>query len=203
MDFVSYLLFENPTTLWVILALAWLVTLILRRQTQSLRLGALLWVLPLIIVLLGILAHAVETEHESLLRTLRMMEQAADRGDQTAFMERVSDDYRTGTFGKEALARAVRIGLAHFRATASTPATQISALPDGTRVSRVTQEYTFRPAPGSQFPLPPQWQKVTWEGTFRKETDGQWRLTSAAATRPEPITAEDAAARLLSNPLVR
>jgi hypothetical protein len=64
----------------------------------------------------------------------------------------------------------------------------------------VTQAYVFRAAPGKQFLLPPGQERITWEGTFGPDEDGEWRLRSAIGIRPRRITAEEAAARLPQGP---
>jgi hypothetical protein len=204
MDLINYLLFEDPTALWVVLGVAWLVVLILWRRNHSPGLVRPLVVLPL--AALGFLALdlLVETDHEAVLRSLDTMAKAADRGDATAFLERVSPDYRTGSSDKAAFGRAVEIGLGQYRAVADKPATRLETRADGKRVFVVTQDYEFRPAPEGKMPLSPQWRSVTWEGTFAKDKDGQWRLISATAVKPERITAEQAAAQLIGRlPMIR
>ena len=204
MDLINYLLFEDPTALWVVLGVAWVVVLVLWRRSHSPGLVRPLVVLPLAAVGFLVLDLLVETDHEAVLRSLGVMAKAADGGDAAAFMERVSPDYRTDTFDKAALGQAVQVGLSQFRAAAGEPAARHERRPDGSRVYVVTQEYVFRPAPGGKVPLLPQWRNITWEGTFAKDKDGQWRLTSATAVRPERITAEQAASQLIGHvPMIR
>ena len=197
MDLIKYLLFEDPTALWVVLGVAWLVVLVLWRRSASPGLIRPLVVLPLAAVGFLALALLVETDHEAVLRSLDMMAQAADRGDAAAFLERVSPDYRTGSADKAAFSRAVEIGFGQYRAVAGKPVALLKTLEDGMRVFDVAQDYEFRPAPNGKMPLPPQWRNVAWEGAFAKDKDGQWRLISATAVKPERITAEEAAAQFM------
>jgi hypothetical protein len=195
MDTVSFLVFEDPLTLWVILGLAEVVALVIWRRTRSRRAATVLVALPAAAVLLGLLALVVETDREAVLRSIGVMDRAVAAGDADAFLSRVSADYRTSDGGKDALAAAVRLGLARVRATPSAPVLAPERTPQGERRFRVTQDYRFEPAPGSQTPILPAWQRVTWEGEFQRDPDGEWRLVAATAVRPERFTAEEAAAR--------
>jgi len=209
MDLLRHLVFENPLTLWMTLGLACLVAALIWSRTGSRRalwtLGALLAAM----VAVGIAAWAVETDRERVERTLRIMAKAADTGDAEALIERISPEYRNGPFRQEDLAKAVRAGLRAVRATAATPIIRMEegrASPRRSEASpwrsraTVTQAYVFRAAPGKQFLLPPGQERITWEGTFGPDEDGEWRLRSAIGIRPRRITAEEAAARLPQGP---
>jgi len=199
MDTLTYLFFEDPTTLWILLGLAELIALILWAQTHSRRAVTALILFPVVAVLLGLLDFAVETDREAVLRSIATMDRAAAAGDAEAVIERISPDYRTDRFNKDALAAAVRAGLSQVRVEPSVPTLRKESAPAGTTVFRVTETYRFQPAPGSRMDVSPEWENVTWEATFKKDKDGQWRLASAMAIRPVQMTAEEAASKVLSH----
>jgi len=190
MDLLRYLLFENPLTLWILLGIAAVVAGLVWMRTGSPRAARAALGCLVAAVLIGVLAWAVETDRERLVRTLDTMAKAVDRGDAEALIERISPEYRNGTFDKAALASAVRLGLRQVRATADSP-----VIRQRDREACVTQAYTFRPAPGAR-PVPAESERVTWEGAFAPDPDGEWRLRSAAATQPIHMTPEEAARRL-------
>jgi hypothetical protein len=187
MDLIRYLLFENPLTLLVALGMAALTAGIawVRGGSRRARTAAIACLAAG--AGLTILAWAVETDRERLTRTLRTMAMAADTGNADAFIERVSADYRNGPPDKAVLAAVVRLGLQQLRATADTP---IIDLRQGE--ATVVQVYQFRPAPGSRMILSTGYDRVTWEGVFAPDSDGQWRLRCAVATQPRRITPEEA-----------
>jgi len=190
MDLARYLLLENPLTLWILLGIAAVVAGLAWMRTGSRRAARAALGCLAAGVLVGVLAWAVETDRERLLRTLDTMAKAVDRGDAEALIECISPEYRSGPSDKAALAAIVRLGLQRVRATAETP-----VIRQRDREACVTQAYTFRPAPGAR-PVPAEFERVTWEGAFAPDPDGEWRLRAVAATQPLHMTPEEAARHL-------
>jgi len=188
MDLVRYLFLENPLTLGILLALGTVAAGAIWSRTRSRRTLAAMVAMPLAAGLLVLLAHLVETDRERLLAALDALARAVDTGDAEAFLAHVSADYTSGPYGKDSLAAAARVGLAHVRATAETPLVHQT---DGE--ATVNQTYRFRPAPAARFTLPQGRECVRWEGRFVREADGQWRLKSAVAVSPMRMTPEEAA----------
>jgi len=215
MDILKHLFLEDPLSLWIGLALAEIVTLIVWRQSRSRRAAIGLAAFPAAAFAVGLVAWAVETDYERLVRTLEVMARAADTGDAEAIIERISPEYQpaspAGSTGREArgfdgprglatwrprgvngrarredLAAAVRLGLRNVRATADTPTIQWE---DGRAVVR--QTYLFRPSPESRFAANQAFRDVVWEGVFQPDADREWRLRSAVATRPVRVTPEE------------
>ena len=186
MDILKHLFLENPLSLWIGLALAEIVTLLVWWQSRSRRAAIGLAAFPAAALAVGLLAWAVQTDYERLLRTLEVMGRAADTGDAEALIERVSPDYQNGRARREDLAAAVRLGLRHVRATAATPTIQWE---DGRAVVR--QTYLFRPAPGRATIGGQEALQVLWEGVFAPDADREWRLRSAVAIRPVRVTPEE------------
>jgi hypothetical protein len=187
MDLARYLVLENPLTLWILLGIAATVAGLVWMRTGSRRAAVVGLVCLADAALVGILAWAVETDRERLLHTLDTMAAAVDRGDAEAVIERISPEYRSGPSDKAALAAVVRLGLQRVRATAQTP-----VIRQRDREAGVTQVYTFRAGPGGH-PLATDYDRITWEGTFAPDPDGEWRLRAVAATQPRRITPEEAA----------
>jgi len=186
MDILRHLFLEDPLSLWIGLALAELVTFLVWWQSRSRRSAIGLAALPAAAIAVGLLAWAVETDFERLMRTLDVMASAVDSGDAEAFIERISPDYQNGRARREDLAAVVRLSLRHVRAKAATPTILWE---DGRAVVR--QTYLFRPAPGSRFDAGQPFRDVEWEGVFLPDADGEWRLRSAVATRPVRVTPEE------------
>ena len=189
MDILRHLLFENPLTLWIVLGLAAFGAGFYWSRTGSRRAAGIAAACLGAAVLVGLAAWLVETDRERLERTLDKMGDAAAAGDAEAFIERISREYVPP--GKDALAGVVRRGLALVRVSAETPVIQMTG-----GEATVTQVYRFRPAPGSRVPIGQPFDCVTWEGTFAPDADGEWRLRSAVAVRPERLTPQDAATYL-------
>jgi hypothetical protein len=187
MELLRHLLFENPWTLWILLGLAALAAGVIWGRTGSRRAARAACAFVAAGVLVGVLDWAVETERERLMRTLDTLDHAASTGNADLFMERVSAEYRSGSFSKERLAAAVRHGLKEVRASAESP-----VIEQGENEATVTQACRLSPAPGAQFAIPPQFQRITWEGRFAREADGEWRLRSAVAVSPQRMTPEEA-----------
>ena len=187
MALLRYLVFENSTTLWVVLVIAAVICGTIWRRTGApgARVAAIACVT--VGVVIGILAWLVETDHERLARTIRTMSSAVATGRADVFIERISPEYRGGPLGKETMAEVVRLGLKQVRADAADP-----GIAWGQRDAVVTQVYRFYPAPGSQMALPPGAERVVWEGTFAPDADGEWRLRSAMATQPRRVAPEEA-----------
>jgi len=197
MNTVSFLLFENPITLWVVLGVIEIAALAVWQRTRSRRAVKVLVAMPAIAVAVGILSAAVATDYESVLRTIGAMDRAVVTGNADAFLAEVSSDYGSGAGDKAALAAAVRLGLASVRAAPSAAVLRRETTPEGEPRFRATQDYRLRPAPGSEMPIPPEWQCVTWEGEFRRDADGRWRLIAAVSVHPERLRAEEAVTRAL------
>jgi len=187
MDLVRYLLFENPLTLWILLGTATVVAALVWVRAGSSRAGIVARACAGAAVAVAVLAWAVETDRERLVRTLDTMASGVDRGNAEALIERISPAYRSGPSDKAALAAVVRVGLRQVRATAETP---VIVLRD--REATVTQVYCFRAAPGGRA-MPTGYDRVTWEGVFAPDADGEWRLRTVTATQPRRITPEEAA----------
>jgi hypothetical protein len=187
MDILKHLFLENPLSLWIGLALAEIVTLTVWWQSRSRRSAIGLAAFPAAALAVGLVAWAVQTDYERLVRTLEVMARAADTGDAEALIERISPEYQNGRARREDLAAVVRLGLRHVRATATT--TPTIQWEDGRAVVR--QTYLFRPAPGSRFDAGQPFRDVVWEGVFQPDADREWRLRSAVAIRPVRVTPEE------------
>ncbi|MBL7139293.1 MAG: hypothetical protein ISS74_00125 [Planctomycetes bacterium] len=191
MDLLRHLVFENPTTLLVALAIATVVcgTIWRRRGASGCRLAAVVCVAAGLLV--GVLAYTVETDRERLVRTLDVMDRAVDAGRAEAFIACISPAYKSDSLDKDGLANLVRRGLEYVRASAEAPQLAI-----GDTDAVVTQTYRFRPAPGTPLTIEKQYERITWEGVFGPDADGKWRLRSARATHPREMLPQEAA-RLL------
>ena len=193
MDMLRHVLLENPLTLLIVLGVAEILALVAWRRTRSRRATAAAIALPAAALLVGLLALAVETDYERLMRTVETMARAADSGDAEAFIERISPDYVNRGARREDLAAVVRLGLACVRASADRPTLRWE---DGRAV--VQQTWDFRPAPGRPESRRAgiegqQRVRVLWEGVFAADGDGEWRLRSAMALKPKHLTPEEAA----------
>ena len=187
MHLLQYLVFENPLTLWLILGMAAVIAGVVWSRTGSRRAAIVASVCIVDALVLGLVAHLVETEHEKLLRTLEVMGRAVETGQADALIERISPAY-SAAGGKDALASVVQRGLTFVRATAATP--QIAERPGE---ATVTQTLRFSAAPGSRLPLPLDMQNVTWEGVFAPDPDGEWRLRASTVVQPQRMSVEQAA----------
>jgi len=192
MDILRHLLFENPLTPCIVLGLAALGAGFFWARTGSKRAQALALACCVAAGALIVVAWAVETDYERVGRTLKRMSDAGERGDAETFIAQISPEYEGGQKGKDSVAAVVRLGLAHVRVTAEEPVISIA---DGR--ATVTQAYHFSPAPKARLALPPQYERITWEGTLAPDPDGQWRLRSAIATKPERMSPQDAAKGLM------
>ena len=192
MDILRHLLFENPLTPCVVLGLIALGAGFFWSRTGSRRARTLALACCGAAAAVAIVAWAVETDYERVAKTLHRMSDAASRGDAETLIAQISSEYEGGPRGKEGLAAVVRLGLAHVRVTAEDP---VISIENGHATA--TQIYHFSPAPKSRIALPPQYEKITWEGAFAPDPDGQWRLRSAVATKPERMTPQDAARLLM------
>jgi hypothetical protein len=187
MGLLRHLVFENPTTLWVLMGIGAAISVAVWRKAGSERARAAAVAFIVGGVLVGVLAWAVETDHEHLVRTIDTMSAAAGTGRADVFVERISPLYASGTLGKDDLSRVVRLGLEQVRATAEMP-----TITEQDGQATVTQAYVFRAAPGSLMVVPPQYERVVWEGVFAPDPDGEWRLRSAVATSPRRMAPEQA-----------
>ena len=187
MDLARHLLFENPATLWVLLVIAAVVCGMIWRRTGSRGCRTVAGACVAAGVAIGILAWAVETDRERLLRTIKTMGDAVAAGHAETFIERISPQYRSGNLGKDALADVVRLGLEQVRAEAGGPSI---AFGQGDAV--VTQTYHFYPAPGAKASPEIPYERVVWEGVFGPDPDGEWRLRSATAVSPRRMRPEEA-----------
>jgi hypothetical protein len=191
MDLLRHLLFENPLTLCIVLGLAAVGAGFVWSRTGSRRARAVVAVSGGAAVLLILVSALVETDQERVEKSLGRMADAAASGNAEAFIEYISTDYEGGLAGKDSVAAVVRMGLAHLRASVEAPTIRM-----GDRRACVTQTYRFTPAPGSSVALPPTYDRITWEGALAPDSDGQWRVRSAMAVKPERMTPEEAAQRL-------
>jgi len=191
MDLLTHLVLENPTTLLVLLIITTIIMGMLWRRSGSsrCRFAAGACVAAGFLVLL--VAYLVETDRERLQRTLATMGEAADHGRAEVFIERLSPAFRTGSLDKAGMAGIVRRGLAVVRVKADRP---VIVMGDGR--ATVTQSYRFRSVPEAGAALPPAYQRIVWEGAFRREADGEWRLTAAKAVHPREMLPEEAARHL-------
>ncbi len=193
MDILRHLFLENPLGLWIVLGVAEVFVLVAWRRTRSRRATVAAIAFPAVALLVGLLAWAVETDYERLMRTLDVMARAADSGDAEAFIERISPDYENRGARREDLAAVVRLGLACVRASTDRPTLRWEQ-----NRAVVQQTWDFQPAPGR-----PESRRagiegqeavrVLWEGVFAPDGDGQWRLRSAVALKPKRLTPEEAA----------
>ncbi|MBM4017937.1 MAG: hypothetical protein FJ288_06345 [Planctomycetes bacterium] len=191
MDILRHLVLENPLTLCIVLGLIAVAAGLFWSRTGSPRSLAAVVASGGAAVLLVIISWAVETDQERVFRSLRRMTDAADDGNADAFIERISPEYGDSASARESVEAVVRLGLAHLRADTETPVVRM-----GEGQATVTQVYRLRPAPGSRVALPPPYQRVTWEGTFAPDGDGEWRLRTAVALKPERMTPEEASRQL-------
>jgi len=188
MGLLRYLVFENPTTLWILLIIVAVVCGTIWRRTGSTGCRAAAVACMAAGVVVGILAWAVETDQEKLKRTLQTMSDAMAAGRVETFIGCISPGYQSGSHGKAALAGVVRRGLEVIRADAEIP-----RIAFGDADAVVTQACRFYPAPGAKLMLPPEAHRVVWEGAFAPDPDGEWRLRSATVLSPRRMTPEQAA----------
>lgn len=188
MDLIHHLLFENPLALWILLGLGAVVAGIVWSRTGSRRAVAVAVTLAALAVVVGLVAWLVETDREKLIRTIDRMAAAADSGDAEAFIEYLSPDYGNGPRGKDTLAGIVRLGFKMVRVKAESPIIQMD-----NGEATVTQVYNFRAAPGTRATLTADRSVIKWQGTFRPDADGQWRLRSAMCISPVRMSPEEAA----------
>jgi hypothetical protein len=187
MDLATYLLFEDPLTLWIILGAIGILAGVAWSRTGSRRSLALAAGCVAAGVVIGILAQVVETGREKVEHTLTVMAAAARDGDAERLIDQISADYHSGTSTRESLAEAVRTGLALVRADAAPPSITME---DGE--ATVVQTYRFAAAPRSPLHLLPGSSEVTWKGTFAPDADGRWRLRSVTTLRPQQVSPEEA-----------
>jgi len=188
MELLRHFVLEDPTTLMVALIITTVILGMFWRRTGSIpcRWAAAACIGAAALVLLA--AYLVETDRESLERSLQIMGKAAGQGRAQVFIERISPDFKTGSLDKDGLAGIVRSGLERVRVTADRP---VIIMGDGR--ATVTQPYYFRAAPESGLGLPQAYRRIVWEGTFQIEADGEWRLTAAKATHPREMLPQEAA----------
>ena len=187
MDAIRYFVFENPTTLLVVLIIATILLGTVWRRTGKRGVRAAAFACLLAGALVALLAYLVETDRERLQRTLDTMARAADDGRPEIFIERISPEYRTDGQGKEGLADIVRHGLTHVRASAGMASVDMEE-----NTATVRQTYAFRSAPGKQVAVAEQFPKVEWQGTFGPDGDGEWRLRSARVLAPKSMLPQEA-----------
>jgi hypothetical protein len=187
-EWLHHIVFEDPMPLWVLYGIATAIFLAVWSRSRS-------WV-PLAFaggcvlagIAVGIVAHAVETDNERVLRSLSVMARAVETGDAESLAERISPQYRNDRFfGKPELVGIVMQALPKIRATANAPAVRLEG-----GEATVIQQYLLTAAPGQTLPLPKDPTPVTWEGTFAPDSDGEWRLRSVTATEPRHLTPEEA-----------
>ncbi len=179
-DALTWLILEDPRPLWVTLGLAEIVLLVAwqRRRSRGLLVAAV--AVPLAGLALGAADALVETDGEALRRSVRILKDAAERGQVVRFAERISDRYRAGKFGKDDLMLLADAGLPRVTLAFPTPGT--IRMEDG--AATVRQGALVRSKPGAEFQIPRIYQNVTWEGRFEPDPDGQWRLVSLMVVRP-------------------
>jgi len=187
MSLLRHLIFENPTTLLVVFGIAAVISVVAWQRNKSGRAGVAAVLFAAAAALVGILAWAVETDYEKVVRSVTTIGDAAEDGSADALIERISPKYQNGPYGKQELAGIVRQALGVIRAMPQSPVIQM-----GEGKAAVTQEYRIAPAPGMRMALDAARRDVTWEGKFAPDDDGEWRLRSAIATQPQRIRPEEA-----------
>jgi hypothetical protein len=187
MDILRHLFLEDPLPLWIMLGLGAIAAAIIWARTGSRRALAAAGAMIGAGVVLGLVAWLVETDEEKVARSVATMADAAAAGNAEIFIERISPAYRSGTFGKDELAGIVRNGLMVVRAQTEAPAVTVAG-----GEATVIQIYRLVPLPGSGLAIPPDWQRVTWEGRFAPDSDGEWRLRSAVSLSPKRMAPEEA-----------
>ena len=187
MSLLRHLIFENPTTLLVVFGIAAVIAVVAWQRNKSGRAGVAAVLFAVAAALVGILAWAVETDYEKVVRSVTTIGDAAEDGSADALIERISPKYQNGPYGKQELAGIVRQALGVIRAMPQSPVIQM-----GEGKAAVTQEYRIAPAPGMRMALDAARRDVTWEGKFAPDDDGEWRLRSAIATQPQRIRPEEA-----------
>jgi hypothetical protein len=187
MDILRHLVFEDPTTLLVVFGIAAIIAVVAWQRNKSGRAMIAAVLFAVAAALVGILAWAVETDYEKVMRSVTTIANAAEAGNADALIERISPKYQNGPHGKQELAGVARQALVVIRAMPQSPVIQM-----GEGEATVTQEYRLAPAPGTRMALDAARRDVTWEGKFAPDDDGEWRLRSAIATQPQRICPEDA-----------
>jgi hypothetical protein len=187
MSLLRHLIFENPTTLLVVFGIAAVIAVVAWQRNKSGRAGVAAVLFAVAAALVGILAWAVETDYEKVVRSVTTIGDAAEAGNADAIIERLSPKYQNSPYGKPELSAVARLALRYIRAMPQSPVIQM-----GEGEATVTEQYRLAPAPGMRMALDAARVDVTWEGKFAPDDDGEWRLRSAIATQPQRIRPEDA-----------
>jgi hypothetical protein len=187
MALLRHLLFENPATLLVVFGIAAIISVVAWQRNKSGRVGVAAALFAAAAGLVGLLAWAVETDYEKVVRSVTTIANAAEAGSADTLIERLSPKYQNGPYGKPELSAVARLALRYIRVMPQPPVIQM-----GEGEATVTQEYRLAPAPGTRMALDAARRDVTWEGKFAPDGDGEWRLRSAIATQPQRIRPEEA-----------
>ncbi len=177
MEIMKGLLLEDPRSLWIALGIAEIVVLVLWSRLRPRWSLYVLFALPAVAVLLGLLDLAVETDYEAVCRSVRMMGRAARNRNVDAFVERISPQYASGRYRKEDLAGLVRFGMPQVDVSMPLRADVKMGEPGAT----VWHTYIIHSRPGARFRLH---QAVKWEATFGEDPDGEWRLRAVIMVGP-------------------
>jgi hypothetical protein len=187
MDILRHFVFEDPTTLLVVFGIAAIIAVVAWQRNKSGRAMIAAVLFAVAAGLVGILAWAVETDYEKVMKSITTIGDAAEAGNADALTERLSPKYQNGPYDKAELSAVARLALRYIRAMPQSPVIQM-----GEGEATVTEQYRLAPAPGMRMALDAARVDVTWEGKFAPDDDGEWRLRSAIATQPQRIRPEEA-----------
>jgi predicted protein tyrosine phosphatase len=184
MDFLRQTFLEQPFLVYLTSGMAELVTVAIYNKTRAPRARLMLMLWPVLAIAVGLLAAAVETDHEKVRVAWDDVEVAIAESDVARLMSRVSDRFSVTRLNKDDLrdlaeeaGRRLPDGMLGFRnfnveeAEAGQMTIGITAVCRPLQVSR-------------------------WHVVFVCDPDGRWRMLSAECVKPRSLNLRQAVAAL-------
>jgi hypothetical protein len=172
--------------LYVMLALAWVLSLVWLRSQGGRRAAATLFILPILAGVVWLTSSMVETRREKVLRSVSLLRSAVERGDAEAFIERISPAYDNGGAAKEDFAAVVRWAVARFRFESVRFTSGGLRFEGKTAIAdRWVQVESSAGTLGNFGP-----QRTHWELRLGADGDGEWRLRGIICLSPARGTPE-------------
>jgi len=187
MEGLKHVCFEQPLLLYVLAALAELITVAIWYSTRARWTRLMLLVWPLAGVGLGLLAWAVETDREKVQHCWERIAAAIDALDAPGALANVAEDFRSAALDKRGLAV-----LADFSAKALKPGEVTIAsftIEEVGPQSAKTKVLVIYHSPQGPF-------RTDWEVSFAPQRDGLWRVNRADCIRPLGFTLKEAGVEL-------
>ena len=184
MDFLRQTFLEQPFLVYLTAGMAELVTVAIYNKTRAPRARLMLALWPALALAVGLLAAAVETDHEKVRAVWDDVEATIAKSDVARLMSRVSDRFSAADLDKDGLRK-----LAEQAAR---------RLPEGMlefRNFRVEEAEAGRMTIGITAVCRPM-QTSRWHVVFAREPDGQWRMLSAECVKPRGLNLRRAVAAL-------